>query len=261
MVIGVAAGLGLSTNPVLADVTSGITYGASGQKLDLCRAQGKARRTALVFIHGGGFVAGDRSQMLGYCRLLAKGGFMAVTVSYRLASAGHSYPSAADDIRAAVAWIRQQSASLPIDPDKIVLIGYSAGGTLAMTVGLDDRSGVAGVVSVAGISDFDALLEGAVLPRLKADSRTYLGAASPADASPLTMATSNDPAVFLFHAKDDRIVPVAQSVAIARRLESVGAKALLRVFPDGGHGILGPNPHLNQLLTELTRFLVAIDAQ
>lgn len=236
-----------------------ITYTQSGQKLDLCKPSGVVRKTALVFIHGGGFRTGNRGQMLGYCRLLAKGGFTSITIDYRKTAQGHAYPKANQDTVASIAWLRAQSAALGIDPNKIVLIGYSAGATLALRVGLEDKNRIAGIVSVAGLSDFQQVMDETPHPQLNKDLTAYLGNTSPQIASPIGQVSQGDPPVFLFHGKQDNLVSVAQSVGLAKQLEANKVKVLLRVFENAGHEIMLPNKHLKQLLHEMTKFLVAID--
>lgn len=242
-----------------AHVQKGITYSKSGQKLDLCRPTGERRSTALVFIHGGGFSSGNRSAMLGYCELLAKGGFPSITISYRLTSKGHAFPAALQDVSSAVNWLRGNAAALGIDRKKVVLIGYSAGGTLALTTGLSDGSGIAGVVSAAGISEFSSVRKSTPHARLRRDIDAYLGSTPSAAASPITRVSRGDPPVFLFHGKADPLVPISQSVLLAKKLNSNGVNVLFRAFDGAGHEIMLPNRHLKTLLKEMTAFLVAID--
>lgn len=243
-----------------ARVQKGLKYAPSDQRLDLCTPVGERRETGLIFIHGGGFSSGKRDAMRSYCRLLAQGGFPSVTISYRLTSQGHAFPAALQDVSAAVAWMRANSKRLGIDPDKIVLIGYSAGGTLALSTGLANGADVAGIVSIAGISDFAEVRRVTPHRKLKQDIDAYLGGAPAAAASPISQVSRGDPPVLLFHGKSDKLVPVAQSVSLAQRLKAARVKVLFRAFDRAGHGIMLPtSPRLKQLLTDMTQFLVAID--
>ena len=242
-----------------AQVQKNLTYSTSGQKLDLCKPTGERRETALIFIHGGGFSSGNRNAMLGYCKLLAQGGFPSVTISYRLTSQGHAFPAALQDVSSAVLWLRGNAKTLGINPTKIVLIGYSAGGTLAMSAGLGKNSGIAGVVSAAGISDFATVRASTPHAKLRQDIDAYLGAAPAAAASPISQVSKGDPPVLIFHGKTDNLVPIAQSVQMAKRLKSKGVKVLFRAFDKAGHEIMLPNKHLKTLLKDMTAFLVAID--
>lgn len=242
-----------------ASVEPGITYSKSRQKLDLCTPDANPRKTGLIFIHGGGFKSGNRQAMLGFCKLLAQGGFPSVTVSYRLTSDGHSFPKALEDISSAVVWMRANAKRLGIDPGKIVLIGYSAGGTLAMSTGLADRSGIAAVVSVAGISDLKAARAETPHAQLRRDIDAYLGGAPTAAASPISQVSRGDPRVLLFHGGKDNLVPPVQSERMAKRLKAAGVPVTYKLMPAGDHGIMLRPKFLKPLLQDMTKFLLAID--
>ncbi|GAB1690124.1 alpha/beta hydrolase [Krasilnikovia sp. M28-CT-15] len=111
-----------------------LAYGDDArQRLDVHTAPGAAGRPVLVFLHGGGFTAGDKT-LPGTPFYDNVGGWatgndvVAVTMTYRLAPE-HPWPSGAQDVAAAVAWIREHIAGHGGDPDRIVLMGHSAGGT------------------------------------------------------------------------------------------------------------------------------------
>ena len=252
----------LTSNTALADgasVRKNMTYSKSGQTLHFCKPTGAIRDTALVFIHGGGFSSGNKNAMFGYCKLLAQGGFPSITISYRLTSQGHAFPAAIQDVSSAVRWLRANRNVLGIPAKKVVLIGYSAGGTLAMTVGLANDSGIAGVVSSAGIAEFSSIRAATPHKKLRKDIDAYLGDAPSRLASPFSQASRGDPPVLLFHGMRDKLVPIAQSQMMERKLKENGVKVLFRQFEKAGHEIMLPNPYLKQLLTDLTAFLVAID--
>ena len=89
---------------------------------------------ALIYFHGGGFVAGSLESHDGLCRLFAdEGGFKVIAVDYRLAPE-NTYPAAVDDAWAATLWIEQNASALGIDAGRIAVGGDSAGGMLAAIV-------------------------------------------------------------------------------------------------------------------------------
>src|SRR5260221_1574339 len=90
---------------------------------------------AVVCIHGGGFRAGDRKGWDAFCRKLADRGYVAVTVTYRLAPK-YQFPAAVYDVKAAVQWLRANAAKYRIDPARIGVTGGSAGGHLAQFLGV-----------------------------------------------------------------------------------------------------------------------------
>src|SRR6185369_11139495 len=121
---------------------------------------------AILCIHEGGFRAGKRESYDSQCIRLAERGYVAVTVSYRLAPK-YPFPAAIHDVKAAVRWLRANAAKYHIDPERIGVTGGSAGGHLAQFLGVtadvkefegDQNPGfasdVACVVNVYGPSDF-----------------------------------------------------------------------------------------------------------
>ena len=109
------------------------SYGEDArQVLDLYRLSGEKVRPVLVFMHGGGYVRGDKDitprVYANVARWFAAQGYLAVNMEYRLAPAA-PYPAGVEDLAAAVAWIRRGAHRLRADPERIFLVGHSAGGT------------------------------------------------------------------------------------------------------------------------------------
>jgi len=241
----------------------GIVYNnATGKKLDFCKVPDgvPVRSVAIVFIHGGGFKSGNRGQMKGYCELFARGGFTSVTIDYRL-SGEAAYPAAVDDVNGAISWLKAAAPGEGFSSSKIALVGYSAGGSLALMAGKKAPLKPAGRVSVAGITDFRAAIDETPHAALKRDLRAFLGDADPLSVSPIEKVNADVAPVFFFHGKKDNIVPVMQSVRMAKKLESNGVKQLLRIYDDAGHEIMLGGPNLKPLLQDLTAFLIALDEQ
>ncbi len=108
-----------------------------GTKLvgDLYLPKGRAKVPALVAIHGGGWQAGDRAYYKYWGPFLARNGYALFTIEYRLGKAG-VYPAAVYDAKAAIQFVRAKAVEFDIDPDRIGLIGDSAGGYFAAMVAL-----------------------------------------------------------------------------------------------------------------------------
>lgn len=142
-------------------VTRDISYGPDARhRLDLFTRDGLAGAPVLVFVHGGGFVMGDKhtegspfySNMGDFA---ARHGFVGVTITYRLAPA-NKFPSGPDDLALAVEWLRSHVAAHGGDPAKIVLSGQSAGATHVAGFLAHRRAaaeGIAGAVLMSGIYD------------------------------------------------------------------------------------------------------------
>jgi hypothetical protein len=102
--------------------TTGVEYASPGKEhlhLNLARPKkGDGPFPAVLCIHGGGFRAGKRESYDGLCIRLAQKGYVAATVTYRLAPK-HPFPAAVHDVKAAVRWLRTNAAKYHIDPDRI----------------------------------------------------------------------------------------------------------------------------------------------
>ena len=109
-------------------------------RMDIYRGRDAGeRRPGLVFIHGGGWVLGDkREQGLPLCNHLASIGWVCANANYRL-SPGATYPDHVADAKAAVAWLREHSSEYGVDPDFIAIAGNSAGGHIAAMTALSEN--------------------------------------------------------------------------------------------------------------------------
>jgi acetyl esterase/lipase len=127
-------------------------------KLDLYLPLGRKGFATLVWFHGGGLENGDKKDVEGVARSLAQAGIAVVCANYRL-SPKAKYPSYVEDAAAAVAWTHAHIAEDGGDASKLFVGGHSAGGWLALMVGLDgrylkademDAAALAGIISVSG---------------------------------------------------------------------------------------------------------------
>lgn len=146
-----------------------IRYGAHERhRLDVFAPQGAAagKRAVLVFVHGGGFVAGDKkfpgSPYNDNVALWAvRHDLIGVTITYRLAPQ-FGWPSGAEDVAAAIGWVRAHVAQYGGDPDRVFLMGTSAGAAHVAAYVANRRfhpagaAGIAGAALLSGIYDFEA---------------------------------------------------------------------------------------------------------
>jgi acetyl esterase len=249
----------LAAEPAVT-VRSDLIYSMSDQKIDVCVPGVPVKRAAVLFVHGGGFKSGSKADMLAFCNLYARGGFVAATIDYRL-TPPNVFPAALDDVTSAIAWLKAQAGVYGFDADKLVIVGYSAGANLALMAGLADNSRVAAIVSVAAPTNLRAMIDGPTFEQAKQDIRAYLGGQSPDIASPIFRVTRGDPPVFLFHGQKDTFVPIEHSVAMAGLLKQNDVPVLLRVFPDSGHEIMLFGSAVQPLLEDMTKFIAAVDAK
>jgi acetyl esterase/lipase len=225
-------------------------------QLDLARPKSAVNAPAILCIHGGGFRAGTRQGYDGLCVKLAHRGFVAATVTYRLAPA-YQFPAAVYDVKAAVRWLRANASKYGLDASRIGVTGDSAGGHLAQFLGVtsgvsefegdggcaDQSSAVRCVVNRYGPSDFTksyakSVDAAEVLPLfLGGDLATALP--RHIRASPLNWVTPNAAPTLLLHGTEDKYVAYEQAVWMRDRLQSCGVEARLMTFNGAGHGFKG----------------------
>lgn len=189
----------------------------------------------MIFIHGGAWRTGKRSDYLPYLIDYAKKGYITATVSYRLVKQA-TFPAAVQDVNCAIKWIKSHAAEYGIDPDKVVLIGGSAGGHLSMMIGYaGDEELFNKDCQCEGDSKVNAVIDlyGPVDLTTPYAISTYqvqdfLNTTYDKDpdvfkmASPKTFISPDDPPTLIFQGTIDSLVPVSQSDSLDTWLEKVG---------------------------------------
>jgi acetyl esterase/lipase len=251
-----------------------IVYGKAGaeeQRLDLARpAKGKGPFPAVVCLHGGGWQMGQRSAHHRTVRALAGHGYVAVTVTYRLAPK-HRWPAQLDDARRAVRWLRANAKDLNVDPERIGALGDSAGGHLALLLGLSDAKDggpsarVRAVVNYYGPTDLrtwkatpvgELMFRAATGGKKGGDDllRDLCGTAdrkAPVlkEMSPIVYVDARAAAVLTLHGTEDHLVPLAQAEALHAALGKAGVPQRLEVMKGQGHGWAGKEKaHTDKLM-------------
>jgi acetyl esterase/lipase len=232
------------TRPITSkqDVIYGRVEGAA-LLADIAYPQSGDRLPAIVSVHGGRWRAGNRTdassikvgQWAGF-------GFFAMSVDYRLVG-GSPAPAPYLDVLCAIRWVHAHAAEYRIDPDRIYLIGQSAGGHMVSLVatlgdgpfkrvgGWDsDRNSVRAVISVAGAYDLNTLSWGNLWTPINEDVE-----AARRLASPLAHVTAATLPTLVIHSDDDRSVPVQQAVDMAAALQKAGVRTRFVHYTDKGH--------------------------
>jgi acetyl esterase/lipase len=247
-------------------VERGLVYRTVGDeqlRLDLARPRGEGPFPAIVFIHGGGWVQGRRESFADAIEEAARRGYVATTITYRLARPDpetdrprHPFPAQLDDCRAAVRWLRTHAPEYRVDPARVGVLGESAGGHLGLLVGLataDDAPGLAddaggssrvqAVVGVSGPTDLLRWYETAPVMRGYAralcDGPPDTARETYVQASPVTWVSAAAPPILLQHGQEDEAIPFEQATLLAARLEAAGVPHVLTLFPEQGHGFHG----------------------
>lgn len=221
----------------------GVAYGSDPrQKLDVyvpaARGAGGGGRGApvLVFFYGGSWSSGDRAGYAFAGRSMAAEGFVTVVPDYRLVPQVR-FPAFVQDGAAAVAWARAHAAEYGGDPDRIVLMGHSAGAYIAAMLAMDPRwlaeagappRTVKAWAGLAGPYDF--------LPFDVKSSQDAFGAwPKPQETQPIAFASAGDPPAFLGHGDADTTVRLKNSRNLAAKLEAAGVPVELKVYPGIKH--------------------------
>jgi len=227
-------------------------------QLDLARPkEGQGPFPAVLCIHGGGFRAGTREGYGKLCVTLAQHGFVATTITYRLAPK-YPFPAAIHDTKAAVRWLRLNATKYQIDPNRIGATGSSAGGHLAQFLGVTGgvpefegdqnprpSSKVACVVNVYGPSDFTksygkSVDAHEVLP-LWLDGNLEQARLRHVQASPLNWVNPDSAPTLLIHGTEDKYVAHEQAEWMHDRLKACGVEVKLLTLEGAGHGFRGPD--------------------
>jgi acetyl esterase/lipase len=263
----------------------------------VCPPSGEGPFPAVMLVHGAGPVNQGRKGTLPLARELARRGYVAIAVTYRYAPE-EAFPAPIQDVSCAIRWLRAHADEYKVDKDRIGVVGFSCGGTLACLLGMkgcqDDRASedkvgepsgcLRAIVSFYGPTDFARLhefcqrkikaKEGSTGEKMQSGFimqalEKWLGGPPSkvpeqyALASPLLQVRKDSPPVLLIHGGDDNVVPVEQSRLLAEKLQESGRPVNLLIIGGVGHAFdakNGTNQHLASaaVLAFLEEYLLAI---
>lgn len=223
----------------------------------------------VINIHGGGWNKGVKESQTGFSTFF-KAGFAVANIEYRLTGQATA-PAAIEDTRCALIYLIKNAKNLNIDVNRIVIMGGSAGGHLALMGGLlgnDHRFDtncpgvenikVAAIIDKYGITDVWDWGYGAVIKSKSA--RTWLGEYANDEkfarsVSPINYITKDSPPVFIVHGDADPTVPYQQSVDLHKKLTEAGVKTEFITVPGGLHGKFEKekNSEINKAIMEFIK--------
>lgn len=215
-----------------------IAYGAlPRQAMDVWRPSGGgANLPVVVFFYGGSWQAGRRADYPFVAADLARRGHVVVVPDYRLYPEVR-FPAFLQDAAAAVAVARRRARDWGGDPDRVVLMGHSAGAHIAAMLALDprwlaaagdSRDRLAGAIGLAGPYDF--------LPITGRTIReVFANAADLRDTQPISFADRHAPPLLLLHGSDDTTVLPRNSQVLAERISRDGGRAEVKLYEGVGH--------------------------
>ena len=207
---------------------------------------------AVVFVHGGAWMTGDPSQAAGNAMHFARRGIATLSISYRLAPA-HRFPAPLDDVRRGLRHVRAHAAELGIDPDRIALLGLSAGAHLAMLAHLAGDIPELAPDLPADLREVSESVRAVIVhygPYDLARSRPFPDGVDPGAellgphrgdptwirlASPVHHAAQATAPVLLIHGTGDTVVSWRESSRMHAALEAAGKTAELLIIEGAPH--------------------------
>jgi acetyl esterase/lipase len=257
-VVFAAASFASAADPAVATSYDLAFSSAGGAELRMDVAQptmGQAPYPAVVVLHAGAWREGSKEENRRLLFDLARHGYVGVSPDYRLCPQS-IFPAQIEDVKAAVRFLRANAASLKVDPERIGAMGFSAGGYLALMLGVTgpedgfggdkDRPGASRVQAVVDFFGPTDLASKDFSETAKEFVNCYLGGSGGdvADlarrASPVSYVGTGDPAVLVFQGSKDSLVPPAQVFALMEKLSAAGIKGRVEFLLGAEHGFKGP---------------------
>lgn len=239
--------------------------GGKSLQLDIYKPRNpKEEPPLLVFVHGGGWKGGKRSDYLVYLNDYAQKGYMTATVSYRLVN-DSIYPACVNDVSDAMHFLFSNAKKFSFDPNKVALIGGSAGGHLVLMTAYDFKKPsipldstylttmpykIKCVVDIYGPVDMttpyaqnQGLVQGFIGHSYKERPELYW------EASPAKYLKPGLPPTLIFHGTSDNLVPISQSDTLKARLDRLNVPSEYYKLPLWPHTMdiaLRPNQYMQK---------------
>jgi triacylglycerol lipase len=218
--------------------------GGTALQADIYQPATPGPHPAVLVVHGGAWIVGNKSQLAFAAKQFAERGFVAMAINYRLAPQ-FKFPAQLEDCEAAVRFLHDKAQQLRIDATRIAGFGYSAGGHLVALLGAgattsdmpskSDPTRLRAVVAGGAPCDF------CTLPPETRTLAFWLGGTRGQcpdvyeRASPLTHVSPDDPPMLFVHGEHDRLVDKSSPRAMSEALGRAGVQSKLIVLPDKGH--------------------------
>jgi acetyl esterase/lipase len=210
-----------------------------GRLLDVYTPDGVASvpRRVVVFLHGGGWVSGSKSQYRFVAEALTSRGYLVVVPAYRLYPATR-FPGFVEDAALAVAWTRAHAEEFGGDPQRLFLMGHSAGAHIGALLNFDerylqavggDRSWLSGFIGLSGPYDFLPLTDPILQQVFAPESQYPLS-------QPVNFVDGNESPALLMHGRADAIVWPMNSEHLAATVREHGGRVEERYFEAMTHG-------------------------
>lgn len=233
-------------------------------RMDLYSNPNAKKPTPIVInIHGGGWNHGVKESQTGFDSFF-RNGYAVANVEYRLVDVAPA-PAAIQDVRCALIYILRHANELNIDPNKVVIMGSSSGGHLALMAGLlgnnkkfdtncefDGNINIAAIIDKYGVTDLIPLNKWGSAKRWLGNrfgNKEFIESVSP-----LYYIDKTSAPVFIVHGDADPIVPYSQSIELNKKLKYYDIKTRFITIPKGSHGKFS-NDEKRKINTQMWAFL------
>jgi acetyl esterase/lipase len=239
-----------SSNAAAVKVEKDVVVGKGGDTdlhCDIYRPPaGTEKHMALVHFHGGGFAAGNKDSLAAKVTPITARGYVSIAAQYRLSGVA-KWPSQIDDAKTHIRWARAHADSLGIDPKRIAIVGYSAGGHIALfTAGVAETE-LAACVAFYPQTDVRAMAQALMPPG--SDEAAIV------DASPLSHIKAGFPPTVIFHGLSDVTIPPENSEHLLQVLRDAGVPSELHTFAGVPHEF-DTHPEFAEACAALTDFFL-----
>ena len=270
----------INTTPPSASPVPFIRYGETLNNITYCTPENSPQTMdvyfpeaggpwpVLIYVHGGAWMHGDKSEAAMFARSMTAQGYLVVSLNYRLYPNGR-YPAMIQDVKCAIRALRAHAGEYNLDPNRIGAMGVSAGGHLVSLVGtsdqsagtdvgeyLDQSSRVQAVVAMAPVTDLTRSFPNADIEAMR---QVGFGEDNIVEASPIAHVTPDDPPFLLIHGERDELVPVEQSQLMYDRLVQTGVPAEFIIVQNAGHSMTATRgtatPTLSEINQKISDFL------
>lgn len=234
-----------------ATTLTNVSYGSdTAQRMDVYLPANRNTTTtkAIVLIHGGGWISGDKVDMNQFLPVIKKRlpEYAVFNLNYRLAAypATNAFPTQEADVKTAVNFLIGKADEYRFNPAKTVLLGASAGAHLALLQAYKYNAPVVkAVVDLFGPTDMAALYAAYAVSPVNQFGIQLLMSGTPAtnaslyqSSSPLNFVSAQAPPTLILHGTADPVVPLSQSTALKARLEAAGVLVKMVTYAGAGHG-------------------------
>jgi acetyl esterase/lipase len=234
--MGAAAGFGFAAQTSNPSAPSGVkvekdvVVGKGGDTVLHCDVYhppaGTEKRMAMVHFHGGGFARGSKETLAGKVMPVTARGYVSIAAQYRLSGAA-KWPAQIEDAKTHVRWVRANAGSLGIDPNRIAIVGYSAGGHIALFTAGHADLGLAACVAFYPQTDVKTVAQ-ALMPPGSDEAAIH-------DASPIAHIKEGYPPTVIFHGLSDVTIPPENSEHLLQALRGAKVSSELHTFAGVPH--------------------------